>query len=209
MEACVMAEEAVGVLAEDASAVVRQPVEDPWKYVYKNFYGLAVYYATLFAKSTGRYELCDDIRNELLYGMVEVVVKYADRPRGEVVKIIKTVPRNYWGSKLCVKDMATKYSLDSVVIENVERFEMFYDRYYEKFLDEYFQVGREGSPERQVVMEILYPSKEFQEFLWSRKQCGGVTRTVLRDYFRAKLKWSRGYFDDVFAGLADKINEGL
>lgn len=193
---------------------IRVAVEDPWGYVYKNFYGLAVYYANIYAKATRRTECFEDFRNEMLYAMVECFIKYGDRPREEVVKIIKTVPRNYFGSRLSVKEyQAPRVDFDwlrdnLVVVENAERLEFLYDHYYEKFLDEYFRLGQEApeSDERKVLFEILYPSKDFQEFLRGSNISGGVSKTLLRDYFQAMHKWSRGYFEQVFRGIRLDVN---
>jgi hypothetical protein len=198
-----------GSVPVENGAPARIAVEDPWGYVYKNFYGLAMYYANIYAKAVRRPECFEDFRNEMLYAMVECFVKYGDRPREEIVKILKTVPRNYFGSRIMVKEFqAPRVDLEwlrenIVVVENAEHFEFLYDRYYDRFLDEYFRLGAEApeSDERKVLFEILYPSADFAAFLKGSNITGGVSKTLLRDYFQAMHKWSRGYFEQVFRGI--------
>lgn len=177
----------------------KEPKEDPWAFVFSRFYGLAVYYSNIYANMTKHRELFEDFRNEMLYWMVDAYQHNAHRPLHEIVKIIKTVPRNYYGSRLCAKEFRiVKVGLD-VQIENIERFEMLYDKYYEKFLDEHYHLNEDASDEKMVLMEILYPSEAFQRFV----QGAGlrINRGTLREYFKRKHKWTRGYFDDVFKNI--------
>jgi hypothetical protein len=185
-------------------AIQRQPKEDPWAFIWQNFYGLAVYYSLIYARKTKHWELKDDFRNEMLYAMVDAYTKYRDRPLSEQIKIFKTIPFNYYSSKLDRKWMTLEHVPieNKAIVEDEDRFRSLYDAYYEEFLDTHYRLNvEEDTDEKMVLMQILYPSKEFQDFIEEEKDRHQMTKAMLRKFFCQKYKWSTKYFEEVFANV--------
>lgn len=178
--------------------IIRQPNEDAWSFVWHNFYGLAMFWAGKHVRALRRPDDFEDIKNDMLYGMVEVYNRYRDRPLVDTIKIIKSVPFHYYTSKLLRKNNLNKERLDDhahhLTVDSGS-FDNLYDYYYDRFLTDHY-LGDDCVDEREVLMQIVMPSDDFKAYI---KDNGcSLGRDSLYGFFRSKYKWSRRYFDQVF-----------
>ena len=74
----------------------------------------------------------DDIYQGIILGMTKIYIKYyfMGKPQGQLTKLVKTVPRNYWASYLKKKDFEPKASVADLQIPQEEKIDMLYDQIY-------------------------------------------------------------------------------
>ena len=180
--------------------------KEAWDYVYGNFHKLAGYYAYKYACKLKDLTLIHDFKTDILLEMFKACCKYSRLPENQMDKIMKTIPVYFFQNKVMRKEnRIEKITLDEtsesihsqIIIENLEKVESLYDKYYEYFLSEKYKMNKYMAHEKLVLFEILYPSKEFKRFMFRNKDNLVVTANILYKYFRHKKKWGKNYFDNV------------
>ena len=193
------------------STIFRIAKEDPWSFIHANFYKLAVYYAKRYSAILKNRVLVEDIRNDILYEMVECYKHHSQvryRPIGEVIKILKLVPINFYRNRIARKENTVpridiQLMKNCLVISDVHSFMSAYDKFFERFLTDHYNLDHD-SDEYQIISEIFSQSADFREYLNERGR-NTVTLFILKSFFRKYKRWSGERFDAAIHDVAQII----
>ncbi len=98
-------------------------------------------------------------------------------------------------------------SIRTIHIYDQSRFENLYDKFFEEFLVNYYGLGKDPKDEVRVLLELAYPSDDFEGFVKSIRKDFVVTRSNLQRFFTAKQGWTRSRFNDAASKVINLLSQ--
>jgi hypothetical protein len=156
-------------------------------HIRKKYEGLAVHYARRYASIMGQTIFWEDIRNEIIYDMMEVYEKYllTFRSNRELECLLKVVPIYFWHQKLDRLKNKKQQEVDAVLVEDVDRFVYLYDEYYDKII-----ASMPADNDEELLLKMLIRGTDKLK----EASKGLLSKSSIERFFKRYHGWTRPRF---------------